>query len=182
MIHFPFFNCKMDYPQNSARPWAVLLLQASGAPPTSLGIDAGVSHCACWPRSWAQAGRVTGRVAFLAASPCSLHFFHHVQTHSRSHRESEKGRKQSCLGASLAGRAPFAGQGQVSQGQVVELKLCGALALREAPAVVPGCRGWTWAHSLDLQLTLKDQSQKWVRFRTGHIYYYLLVLVSLFVA
>lgn len=38
--------------------------------------------------------------------------------------------------------------------------------------VVPGCRSRTRAHSLDLQLNLKDQSQKLVRVRRGHIFHY----------
>lgn len=90
------------------------LLQASGCPPTYLATNAGTSY---QPQSWVPAGRVM----FLAASPSSLHFFHHVQTHSRSHRESEKGRKLSCLGASCASPWPamhlLLGEGKFCRGR-----------------------------------------------------------------
>lgn len=60
------------------------------------------------PPGWLWHPAPPGRAAFLAASLCSLHFFHHMQTHSRSRAEGEEGRKQNGLSAPCVGPWPCA--------------------------------------------------------------------------
>lgn len=152
------------------------LFQASGSPPTFLATSAGTSY---HPQSWVPAGRVM----FLAASPSSLHFFHHVQTHSRSHRESEKGRKLSCLGASCAGPWPamhlLLGEGKFCRGKAWAWNSLSLSAERgpgnSARLQRQDMRSF-FGSAVDLE---RSESQKWLRVRRGHIFYYIFFLFSL---
>lgn len=153
----------MDFPQNSAQLWAGQLLQAARAarPPR------------WW---WSQSKLSAGRALSLAASCYSLHFFHHMQTHSRSCGEGKKGRKQctSVLPASTHGCL----RGRKWGSPVDTVPRLGS--------AMPGSRGRTQTHSLDRQLTLNivRSGGKSEEDTFYYLFFFLpnIFLVSLFVA
>lgn len=160
---FPFFNSKVDYLPNSPHLWVVHLLQAPGAAPSPPGTDAGVSRCAPRPSADGE-GDVPGRFSLPLAlfPPCAS-----ALLEPRRRRKGENTELPVCVprGARPAVR-PWLGQGRFWRAER------GVRALWEALAGLPGRRGRTWAHPLDLHLTLKAQSRKRARVRKGHVFRY----------
>lgn len=115
-----------------------------------------------WPGSGTQRCRGGRRSRPPLAAPC---IFSTIGKHIPGAVEKakrEENRTASVLPASGPGHAHGARAGWCW------LRPGLGLALRGDPGQCQAA-GRTWAHPLDLLLTLKEQSQKWARVRRGHI-------------